>query len=504
VSTDRGTGTIIGALSAAVGLGAAELVAGAVPTGRSPVVAVADRVIRLGPPSWERRLIDLLGTNDKPFLVAVILVATLVLGILAGHWAATRPTAAWVVVAGAAVVGVLSALAEEDSSWVHALPPVVGALAAIVTLVLLTRATGDGTDAPLVPEAAGRRLLLAGGAAGAVAAITGAGGRLLQGRVDASASRQAVALPKPAVALPPIPTGASLHVPGLSPYVTPNKDFYRIDVSLVVPQVETKGWTLRVDGMVDTPMTITYEQLLARPMVEADVTLMCVSNQIGGPLIGNARWLGVPLKDLLDEVGVSPKADQLVGRAVDGFTTGSPLKAVLDGRDAIVAVGMNGEPLPLRHGFPARLVVGGLYGYVSATKWLSRIEITRFDAYDPYWIERGWSRQGPVKVGARIDTLGGKTTAGPIPVAGVAWAQGRGVDRVEARIDDGSWHDAVLGDAVGDDTWRQWRYDWDATAGKHTIAVRATTSDGEVQTGEQADVFPDGATGWHTVTVRID
>ena len=503
MSTDRGSGAVIGGLAAIVGLGVAELMAGAVPTGRSPVVAVADRVIRHGPPSWERRLIHLLGHNDKPVLVVIILVVVLLLGLVAGRMATDRPLVARGIVAAAALIGVLSALAEEDSSWVHALPPVIGALAAVVTLFLLTRAVGDGTDAPLAPEAAGRRLLLAGGAAGAIAAATGLGGRLLQGRVNATASRKAVVLPKAATPLPPIPAGAELHVPGLAPYVTPNKDFYRIDVSLVVPQVETDGWTLRIDGMVDKPLSLTYEDLLARPMVEADVTLMCVSNEVGGGLIGNARWLGVPLEDILDEVRPHAKADQLVGRSVDGFTTGSPLKVVRDGRDALIAVGMNGEPLPLRHGFPARLVVGGLYGYVSATKWLRQIELTRFDAYDPYWIQRGWASEGPVKVGSRIDTLGGKSTAGSIPVAGVAWAQGRGVSKVEVRVDDGPWHEAVLGDAVGDDTWRQWRYDWDATAGKHRLAVRATTSDGELQTEESAPVFPDGATGWHSVGVTI-
>ncbi|MCU1375550.1 MAG: molybdopterin-binding oxidoreductase [Actinomycetia bacterium] len=504
MTTDRGTGAVAGVLAAAVGLGAAELVAGAVPTGRSPVVAVADRVIHLGPPAWEREVIRVLGTNDKPALVLIVLVALVALGALAGTWATRRPLASRAIIAAAAVVGALSALAEEDASWVHALAPVAGGLATAWTLTLLVRATEDTTSSPLSPAGADRRrFLVAGTVAASVAAVAGASGRALQGRVNAAASRQAVRLPSAAEPLPAIPAGAELGLPGLTPFVTPNKDFYRIDVSLIVPQVETSGWILRIDGMVDHPRTYTYEQLLARPLVEADVTITCVSNEVGGGLIGNARWLGVPLKELLDEVGPSAKADQLVGRSVDGFTTGMPLATAVDGRDALLAVGMNGVPLPLRHGFPARLIVAGLYGYVSATKWLRQIEVTRFDAYTPYWIERGWDTYGPIKLESRIDTPGGTVAAGRVPVAGVAWAQGRGIERVEVRVDDGAWRDAVLAEAVGADTWRQWHYDWDAPVGRHQLMVRATAGDGEVQTGDEALPFPNGATGWHTVGVRV-
>jgi DMSO/TMAO reductase YedYZ molybdopterin-dependent catalytic subunit len=491
-------------LSAAVGLGVAELIAGAVPTGRSPVVAVADRVIRIGPPSWERAVIRVLGTNDKPALVAVVLLSLVVLGALAGMLAVRHPLASRAVIAATAIVGALSAMAEPDASWVHAVPPVVGGLATAWTLSLLVRATGDTTSSPLSPLGADRRrFLLAGGAAASVAALAGASGRALQGRVNAAASRHTVRLPSPAAPLPAVPDGADLRVPGITPFVTPNADFYRIDVNLVVPQVETDGWTLRIDGLVDHPRTYTFEQLLARPLVEADVTLTCVSNEVGGHLAGNARWLGVPLRELLDEAGPQGRADQVVGRAVDGFTTGMPLAAALDGRDALVAVGMNGEPLPLRHGFPARLVVAGLYGYVSATKWLRQIELTRFDAYDPYWIQRGWSSKGPIKLASRIDTPTGAVAAGRLPVAGVAWAQGRGIRAVEVKVDDGAWHDAELAEVVGVDTWRQWRWNWDATAGRHKLTVRATADDGEVQTRDDAPPFPDGATGWHTVGVRV-
>jgi DMSO/TMAO reductase YedYZ molybdopterin-dependent catalytic subunit len=504
VTTDRSTGAIAGVLATAVGLGIAELAAGAVPTGRSPVVAVADGVIHAGPPSWERAVIRALGTNDKPVLVVVVLVVVVALGALAGACATSRPLLTRAIVAGAAVVGVVAALAEEDASWVHAVPPVLGGLATLWTLTLLTRAAGGPTSSPLSPAGADRRrFLVAGTAAASLAAIAAASGRALQGRVNAAASRNAVVLPKPANPLPPIPAGAELHVPGLSPFVTPNADFYRIDTSIVIPQVETAGWTLRIDGLVDHARTYTYEQLLARPLVEADVTLACVSNELGGNLIGNARWLGVPLQELLDEAGVQQRADQVVGVSVDGFTTGFPV-AALDGRAALVAVGMNGEPLPLRHGFPARLVVAGLYGYVSATKWLTRIRLTRFDELASYWVQRGWAPKGPIKLESRIDTPQRPVAAGPVPVAGVAWAQGRGVRRVEVRVDDGQWHEAELADIVGVDTWRQWRWTWDAKPGTHRLTVRATANDGEVQTRDQAAPFPDGATGWHTIGVRVN
>lgn len=485
----------MGLVAAVAGLGVAELVAGVLLTTRSPVVAVADLVIRRGPGPWERAVIARLGTADKPVLVLVVLAATLGLGVVAGR---SSWRVAVAIVTGVAAVGIAGALTEQDSSWVHALAPLAGGLASLGVLRWGV-AADPVTDAPLAQAGMSRRLLLVGSAA-----VAGGGlGRVLQRRVDAEASRRAVVLPRPAKPLPPVPAATSVGVDGVTPWTTPNGDFYRIDTALVMPQVETAGWELVVHGMVDRRLRLTYDDLLSRPLVEADVTVACVSNEVGGHLIGNARWLGVPLRSLLEEAGVSPRADQLVGRAVDGFTTGAPLQAILDGRDALVAVGMNGEPLPVRHGFPARLVVAGLYGYVSATKWLSSIEVTRFDKYSAYWIERGWSPFGPVKVQSRIDTPRRSARAGTVPVAGVAWAQGRGVDRVEVRVDDRPWEDAQLGAGLGNDTWRQWRYDWDATPGKHQLAVRATTEDGEGQPYLRAGPFPSGATGWHTVSVRV-
>jgi DMSO/TMAO reductase YedYZ molybdopterin-dependent catalytic subunit len=494
-------GVVRGGLAAVVGLAAAELVAGALRTGRSPVIAVADAVVRSAPVSWERWAIDTFGTGDKPALIAAVLVVTVTLGAIAGalpRWAGA------VVVVAVAGAGALAAVAEPDASGSHALAPVLGGLAAGAVLELLRRAVGDHRDAPLPPPGADRRRFLVAGSTAALVAAAGASvGRSLQGRTSAAASRAAVRLPPAREALGSAPSPGGVATPGLSPFLTPNADFYRIDTALTVPQVEAETWSLTIDGMVETPRRYTFDDLVDRPLVEREVTLACVSNEVGGDLVGTARWLGVPLVELLDEAGPRADADQLVGRSVDDFTAGFPLDVARDGRTALVVLGMNGEPLPLRHGFPARLVVAGLYGYVSATKWLEQIEVTRFDAYDPYWVQRGWADRAPIKVSSRIDTPRKRVEAGMVPVAGVAWAPSRGIAKVEVRVDDGSWHEAALAPGGGVDTWRQWRWDWRATPGDHDLQVRATTADGERQTGEEHVPFPDGATGWHTVRVEV-
>jgi hypothetical protein len=278
-----------------------------------------------------------------------------------------------------------------------------------------------------------------------------------------------------------------------------------VDTAVFVPSVSADGWTLRVHGMVDRPITLTYEELVARPLIERDITLACVSNEVGGPYVGNARWVGAPLADLLREAGVRPGADQLVSRSSDGWTAGTPTSVVLDGRDAMLAVSMNGEPLPLEHGFPVRMVVPGLYGYVSATKWLVDLELSTFAAFDPYWVQRGWAEQAPVKTQSRIDTprAGDRLRAGTIPVAGVAWAQHRGIRAVEVQVDDGPWIPAELGAEDTVDTWRQWMFPWEATAGTHRLTVRATDGSGIEQTAEVVPPFPDGATGHHMIEVDV-
>ncbi len=288
--------------------------------------------------------------------------------------------------------------------------------------------------------------------------------------------------------------------------MTPNDDFYRIDTALVVPQVEPADWSLRVDGMVDTPFELTFDELLAMPMVEETVTLACVSNDVGGDLVGNAVWQGVPLAAVLERAGVQPGATQLVGTSVDGWTCGFPTELALDGRPALLAVGMNGEALPVRHGFPVRVVVAGLYGYVSATKWVSQLTLTTWEDFDGYWVPRGWSKTGPIKTQSRIDVprSGRRVPAGSTPIAGVAWAPTRGISKVEVQVDGGGWREARLGDAVSDTTWVQWALDWDATEGEHEIVVRATDGTGETQTSEPARPDPDGATGWPSRLVRVD
>jgi DMSO/TMAO reductase YedYZ molybdopterin-dependent catalytic subunit len=293
------------------------------------------------------------------------------------------------------------------------------------------------------------------------------------------------------------------EIEGLTPLFVANEDFYRIDTALLIPRVSTADWALAVDGMVANPLRLTYDDLWERRLVEYDVTLSCVSNEVGGDLVGNARWLGVRLDELLAEAAIQPDADQIMGHSVDGFTAGFPVDALADGRNAIVALAMNGEVLPVAHGYPARLVVPGLYGYVSATKWLSRIELTRFDRDQGYWIPRGWAERAPIKTQSRIDTPhNGSTVEGTVAIAGVAWAPTRGIARVEVQVDDGPWQEATLGPAVSASSWRQWWWAWTAPPGRHRLRCRATDGTGATQTEDRSRPDPDGATGWHTIEVE--
>jgi DMSO/TMAO reductase YedYZ molybdopterin-dependent catalytic subunit len=379
--------------------------------------------------------------------------------------------------------------------------------AGLLALRLLVRAAAP-VDTPRAPDRAPvvdrRRFLGLAGATAGAAALVAVMGRYVADKMSVAAARAAVLLPRPSAPAPPIPAGSSFAIPGLSPLFTPNADFYRIDTALSVPNVDPNGWSMKVTGMVAHPFEITFDELLAMPTVEERVTICCVSNDVGGNLVGNATWLGVPLKTLLDRAGVDPDASQVVGRSVDGFTVGFPTAVGLDGRVALVAVGMNGEPLPIRHGFPARLVVAGLYGYVSATKWLREIELTTLDAFDAYWVPRGWSKQAPIKTQSRFDVIR-RSTARPadVTLAGVAWAQTRGISKVEVQLDDGAWHEAELATAVGADTWRQWRLDVPASKGTHEFRVRATDGTGATQTADVAPPAPNGATGYHTVSLDV-
>ncbi|MFE7117346.1 molybdopterin-dependent oxidoreductase [Streptomyces sp. NPDC057654] len=511
-------GALSGLVAGYVALAVAELAAVAVRPEASPVTAVGGAAIDRTPAAVKVWAIRNFGTNDKLVLqlgiVAVLALFAMTLGTLARRFRRAAP--AGVLVFG--VVGALAATSRPDSQGVlDAVPSLVGAFAAAVVLYLLAARLPTPGAAPATPgERSGidrRGFVL--GLAGATAAATVAGplGRSLNAAdaERAAESRAMVKLPAPASPAPPLPRGVDLKLPGLSPFTTANRDFYRVDTALTVPRVDADGWRLRVHGKgVGKPLTLNFQDLLRRPLVERDITMTCVSNEVGGPYVGTARWLGVRLADVLREAGVrAPSrggpADQLVARSVDGMTLGTPVETVLDGRDALLAVGMNGAPLPFEHGFPVRMLVPGLFGYVSACKWIKDIELTTFDAYDPYWVRRDWAAKAPVKTQSRIDAPKpfANVKAGAVTVAGVAWAQHKGIDRVEIRVDDGDWQRAELAAEAGVDTWRQWSFAWRATPGTHALHVRATDRTGYVQTAARARTIPDGATGRHSVVVTV-
>lgn len=552
-TTSRRYAALAGITAAAVAIGIAEPVAVLTGPRSAPLVAVGGAIVDAVPESLKQLAIDLFGTADK---IALLVGTAVLLGGFAALFGvvAVRRLALGLAGIGAfGAIGVAAALTRSGADLADALPSLVGAgLGALVLWLFIagpfemnpwswsppTPAAGPPSSGASVPPAAGgsvppaapasgsssgptaavepvapadvdpesrRRFLTGSGVLLGTAVVAGLGGRWLAGRRGVSAARDAIRLPAPVAPAPAVPGGANLSLAQLAPYVTPNFGFYRIDTALVVPQVDPDTWRLRIHGRVGKERTYSYADLLARPLVERYVTLACVSNEVGGDLIGNARWLGVPLRELLDEVEPDDDADQVVGRSVDGWTCGTPTAALRDGRDALLAVGMNGEPLPVEHGFPVRMVVPGLYGYVSACKWVTELELTRFADFDAYWVPRGWSRQGPIKTQSRIDTprRRNRLTAGPVTVAGVAWAQHRGISRVEVRVDDGQWQEATLAPTVSVDTWVQWSWRWDATPGEHRLQVRATDATGETQTERTQDVVPDGATGWHSVTVTV-
>jgi DMSO/TMAO reductase YedYZ molybdopterin-dependent catalytic subunit len=508
-----GLGVLTGLVCAAVAIGIAQLVAGIVDPDASPIVAVGGAAIDASPEWLKSFAIRTFGSSDKTVLLTGIGVVLALVAALIGVAALRRPWIGYAGLAGFGALGVVAALTRPTARPIDALPSILGAIAGAATLAAFLRGREPQPETPAAgpaaPSGIDRRRFFLIGAAGAVAAVAAGGaGRLFARRFEADASRAAVRLPAPVRAAGSSsgpPTGADLGIPGLSPFITPNDEFYRVDTALIVPAVKAEEWRLRVHGMVERELTLSFEQLMDRPLIERDVTLTCVSNEVGGEYIGNARWLGAPLADLLAEAGVDPAADQLVSRSVDGFTVGTPTAAVTDGRDAMLAIAMNGEPLPIDHGFPVRMVVPGLYGYVSATKWVVDLELTTFDAYDAYWIERGWAQQAPIKTQSRIDTprSGARVRAGTVPVAGVAWAQHRGISAVELRVDEGPWTAAELSVEDTVDTWRQWVVRWEATPGEHRLQVRAADGTGETQPEEHAPPFPDGATGYHTVWARV-
>lgn len=501
---------LAGVLAAGAGIATGELFAALVVPAAGPVVGVGGVIIDATPTPVKEWAVRSFGTSDKPLLLTGIAAGLVVFAAVVGVLGLRRRVFG---LAGAALLGLAGAAAAGSRPAAGLLDPlpslIGGAVAAVALLLLLRRLQPLAGPAAAIAVHAGPgrppRLLdrrgFIGTAAiiGSAAAVAGGGAAAVHaaGRSAADRSREAVRLPAPASAAPPLPAGVE------NGFVTANRDFYRVDTALTVPRVDVSTWRLRIKGMVGRPLELSFDDLLRRRLIERDITLNCVSNEVGGPYVGTARWLGVPLADLLREALVQAGADQVVARSVDGMTIGTPLSVVLDGRDAMLCVGMNGEPLPLDHGFPVRMLTPGLYGYAGACKWVTEIELTTFSAYDAYWVQRGWAALGPVKTASRIDRPlpFARPAAGPVSVAGVAWAQGRGIGKVEVQVDEGPWQPATLLPSPTNDTWVQWRLDWAATPGSHLLRVRATDKTGAVQTPDRVTPFPDGATGWHSVTV---
>ena len=566
-SRRAGLGAIAGLLAAATALGVGQLVAGLTGANGSPVVAVGQLQIDFTPPWLKNFAITNFGSNDKLVLVGGILVLVgifaavigveatrqlwrgmaglLVFGAIGLTAAATRPTASaasllptLAATAAAAIVlrvlierigppsragasaaprawgdtGEDDALGAADSGELVApdlpIPDLPGGTGGVIR-----PSAGPGRDwlagapGPSAPvEPARRGFLAASVATAGAAAVAGLAGRLLAERSSVTTARDAIKLPKPVPAtVPTLPPGVDLNIPGLASFITPNNNFYRVDTAIVLPEVDPSSWQLRIHGMVSREITITFDELLKRPLIEDYVTLCCVSDPVGGPYIGNALWLGASLASLLREAGIKAGADQLMCTSVDGFTSGTPVQTVMDGRDALLAVAMNGQPLPIAHGFPARMVVPGLYGYVSATKWVTDINVTTFAGNYAYWAQRGWSQQAPIKTESRIDVPNGESQIRPgrTAVAGVAWAQHKGIEAVEVRVDQGPWNQARLAAVPDLDTWRQWVWEWDATSGNHIIEARATDKTGYTQTAVQAQPEPNGASGYPSAAVTV-
>lgn len=494
-----------GVLAALAGIAVGHLVAALTNPAASPVLSVGSVVIDLTPTPVKELVISRVGTADKPILLAVVSVATLALAATAGLLARRRPAVGLgvlLVLVGAAGG---AAMTRPTARLADLLPAVATALVGAAVLLglrtLLDRSPSD--EAGAAAGGGSRRGFLVG-ALGVTAGAVAAGG-LGQRLGDRASDSSTVSLPAPRSAAAPMPSGVESTVPGISPFRTPTASFYRVDTNLTVPRIAKDSWSLQIDGDVRNEVTLSYADLLAMPMVERDITMTCVSNEVGGGYVGAARWQGVRLTDLLDRAGVGTSSDQILSTAVDGFTISTPLAVARDGRDAMVAVGMNGSPLTDVHGFPARLVTPGLYGFVGATKWLTRLTLTTYASQQAYWTQRQWVTDAPIKTSARIDTPAPLSTVKPgrSVIGGVAWAQHRGVGKVEVQIDGGAWQPAQLGPDAGIDYWRQWYLPWDATSGQHTLAVRATDLKGAVQPDRRETPFPSGSSGIQQVVVLV-
>lgn len=502
----RRRAALAGIASAAAGIGVAEIVAAVIAPRSSPLFAAGSLVIDVAPPWLKESVIALVGTADKVVIIASVALLVAVLAAAAGLLERSRPPWGQVLLGAVGVVGLVAAATRAGSSILSAIPSLLAIGMGVTLLRVLTRQSA-AVSADANPNGVPRRtFLITSGLAAGLGVLAVVAGRVAASGIQAvDAARRMFTLPAPAVAASPVPPGATLDVAGITPLITPNESFYRIDTALIVPSVDPANWSLTVTGMVERDVTITFDELLALPLEESYTTLACVSNYVGGDLIGNALWLGYPIRKLLARAGPKAGADMVLSRSVDGFTAGTPLEALTDDRNAVLAVAMNGSPLPAEHGFPVRMVVPGLFGYVSATKWVTELTVSTFAQESAYWTDRGWSARGPVKLSSRIDTPreSRQVAAGQVVVAGVAWSQHVGVSRVEVQVDDGAWSDAVLADAISPDTWRQWSFPWNARQGRHQLTVRATDANGRLQTSAYADVVPDGATGLHSIVVDV-
>ena len=506
------TGALAGVLAAATGVAIATGLAAVLTGVPSPVESIGNRAIDMTPRFLKEFAIRQFGTNDKPVLIGGMIVTLLVAAAIAGWIGTRRPRVAYGVFVVLGVLAIGAAALDRTATASRALvlvPALVTVVVSLGVLLILLRALElapkAGDD---VPGGFHRRAFLRAvlGASAGIA-LGGVVTKFL-GQNTAAESRRAVRLPTAAVPAAPVAAGAGVDVEGVSSFITSNRDFYRIDTALSVPKVPVEGYTLRIHGMVDRELELSFRDLLKERLVEKRITLTCVSNEVGGPYVGNAAWLGVPVRDLLARAGVQAGADAVKTTSADNMTIGTPLSALTDEhRNALIAVGMNGEPLPLEHGFPARMVVPGLYGYVSATKWLVDVEVTRFSDFTAYWTDRGYAAEAPIKLSSRIDVPRSFQTfpRDKVRVGGVAWAQNTGIRDVEVRVDNGPWQDVDLADEDSVDTWRQWSWTWArATPGTHQLTVRATNRDGETQTSDRARIAPDGSTGWHRVQFRVE